>query len=73
MKLSNAYVCFSCKEVSDGAPHGRCPVCNSDDVFPLGWFEYSEEERSRWFALIRPKHLAARNGAVDIACMKAQN
>ncbi len=57
MKLFNAYVCFSCKEVSDGAPRGRCSACGSDSVYPLGWMEHSEEERNRWFSLIRGKRL----------------
>jgi hypothetical protein len=65
VKLSNAYVCFSCKEISDGAHYGRCPVCDSEDVYPLGWLDCSEDERNRWFTLIRPKHRAPRNGAVD--------
>jgi hypothetical protein len=60
MKLSKAYVCFSCKEVTDGAPHGKCPACDSDSVYPLGWVEHGEEERHRWFSLIRGKHLPLR-------------
>lgn len=66
MKLSKAYVCFSCKEVSDGAPHGRCLVCDSESVYPLGWFEHSEEERKRWFTLIGARRqMARRNGALS--------
>jgi len=60
MKLSTAYVCFSCKEVTDGAPHGKCPSCDSDSVYPLGWVEYSDEERHRWFSLIQGKRLLLR-------------
>jgi hypothetical protein len=71
VKLSKAYVCFSCKEISDGAPYGRCPVCDSDGVYPLGWLGCSEEERNRWFDLIRPKRFAARNGAIDHQLLKS--
>jgi hypothetical protein len=70
MKLSNAYVCSSCKEVSDGAPRGRCTVCGSESVYPLGWIERSQEERNRWFALIAPKRGARRNTAVDLSFLK---
>lgn len=59
MKLSKAYVCFSCKEVSDGARYGRCGVCDSEAVYPLGWLERSNEERDRWFSLIQGRRLAA--------------
>lgn len=59
MKLFKAYVCFSCKEVFDGAPHGRCAVCDSDSVYPLGWMDHSVEERNRWFSLIQGKRLPA--------------
>jgi hypothetical protein len=55
MKLSRAYVCFSCKEVTDGAPHGKCASCDSENVYPLAWMEHSEEERMRWLNLIQGK------------------
>jgi hypothetical protein len=70
VKLSKAYVCFSCEEVSDGAPYGRCPACDSDDVYPLGWLGCSEEERNRWFTLIRPKQPVPRNGVVEHHLLK---
>ena len=55
MKISIAYICYSCDEISEGAPFGRCRVCGSDTVYPLGWLERSKEQRSRWFSLIRGK------------------
>ena len=55
MKLSSAYVCYSCQEVMNGAPHGKCAACSSGDVFPLGWLDRPREERSRWFSRIRGK------------------
>lgn len=55
MKIFNAYVCYSCEEVLDRAPYGRCHVCNSDAVYPLAWLARPEEERSKWFDLISGK------------------
>jgi hypothetical protein len=46
-------------------------VCDSDGVYPLGWLGCSEEERNRWFDLIRPKRFAARNGAIDHQLLKS--
>lgn len=60
MKLSHAYLCYSCAEVLDGAPTGNCSSCNSTDVFPLGWFGRPEEERAVWFNLIKGKGSAPR-------------
>ena len=61
MKISHAYLCYSCNEVLDGAPHGRCSACNNGDIFPLGWLDRPEEERARWFNLIKGKGAAVRN------------
>ena len=48
MKLSTAYVCYSCEEVLDTARYGRCQMCGSSDVYPLSWLGQPEEKRSRW-------------------------
>ncbi|HEX9443274.1 MAG TPA: hypothetical protein VGA73_04100 [Candidatus Binatia bacterium] len=48
MKLATAYICYECEEVQDTAPYGKCGVCSSADVYPLGWLHHPEEERSRW-------------------------
>jgi hypothetical protein len=66
MKLSRAYVCISCKEVSDGAAHGKCPVCDSESVYPLGWLEYSQEERNRWHRLIQGRRIPSRTPIREI-------
>ncbi len=50
MKIRNAYICESCQEVFEGAPYGRCPMCNSGALYTLGWLTFSAEERSLWFA-----------------------
>ena len=55
MKLIHAYTCYSCEEVFSGAPGGKCPVCSSDAVYPVGWFERPAEERTRWLGLINGK------------------
>ncbi len=52
MKISRAYICFSCHEVFERAPYGKCQVCNSTAVYPLSWFGRPDEEKSKWFNLI---------------------
>ena len=52
MKLFTAYLCYSCYEVFERAPYGKCQVCDSDSVYPLGWFGKPEEEKAKWFSLI---------------------
>lgn len=59
MKIFTAYICYSCEEVLDGAPHGRCDVCSSDAVYPLAWLERPEEDRRKWFRLISGKKKSA--------------
>ena len=55
MKVLNAYICYSCHEVSERAPRGRCRVCSSDAIYPLGWLERPKKERSRWLSMIGGK------------------
>ena len=35
MKLRHAYLCISCEEINDCAPHGVCQACGSEAVYPL--------------------------------------
>lgn len=66
MKLSTAYVCYSCEEVMDTARYGKCEVCSSADVYPLSWFGHPEEERNRWLSRVTGRKRAeypASNGA----------
>lgn len=62
MKISHAYLCYSCHEILEKAPHGKCKVCSSDAVYPLGWLERADEERTKWFRLIKGKKSFAENG-----------
>jgi hypothetical protein len=52
MQFCRAYICYSCDEVFENAPCGKCKVCSSSDVYPLSWFGRTEEEKHRWFSLI---------------------
>jgi hypothetical protein len=52
MKISTAYVCYSCDEVLDAAPYGKCEMCGSADVYPLSWLRHPEEERNRWVSRV---------------------
>ncbi len=55
MKIISAYICYSCQEILERAPQGRCSVCRSDAVYPLAWLERTEQERSKWLKLINGK------------------
>ena len=66
MKLSSAYVCYSCQEVMNGAPDGKCAACSSGDIFPLGWLDRPREERVRWFTRIRGKATASRQNKLAV-------
>ena len=57
MKLSTAYVCYSCEEVLDMAPYGRCDMCGSADVYPLSWLGQPEEKRNRWVERVNGQKL----------------
>ena len=66
MQFSRAYICYSCHEVFEKAPYGRCQVCNSCDVYPLSWLGRSQEERNRWFNLISgEKEIPSRRSAIN--------
>jgi len=71
MKIFTAYICYSCEEVLDGAPRGRCQVCSSDAVYPLAWLARPEEERSKWFKLINGKKegLASPSGSFPVTSL----
>jgi hypothetical protein len=60
MKISHAYLCYSCNEILDGAPQGKCTACNNGNVFPLGWLDRPEEERADWLSRIRANGTAPR-------------
>ena len=36
MKRSRNWVCLDCDEVFSPPYHGRCPVCNSAAIYPVG-------------------------------------
>lgn len=69
MKVATAYICYSCEEVMDMAPYGKCEVCSSADVYPLGWLRHPEEERSRWVNQVngRKRSFLATNRPVPAA------
>jgi hypothetical protein len=64
MKITSAYICNSCEEILSGAPHGKCSACSSDSLYPLGWLTRPEEERTRWFNLIRGKVRGSRTANI---------
>jgi hypothetical protein len=55
MKVTRAYLCYSCKEVNDGAPAGVCQACGSAHISPLDWLTRPASERRRWLKRIRAK------------------
>jgi hypothetical protein len=53
MKVGFSYRCSSCGELLTHVTQGACPVCGSQAVLPLGWFEISPRERKDWLQRIR--------------------
>jgi hypothetical protein len=53
MKAGFSYRCNSCGELLTHVIQGACPVCRSQAVIPLGWFEISLQERKDWLQRIR--------------------
>ena len=51
--LATAYTCMECRKVFDSAPHGRCPCCQSQGIWPVEWFYLSQEEKEEWLQKIR--------------------
>jgi hypothetical protein len=66
MKISTAYLCYSCEEVLNGAARGRCTACDSEDIFPLGWFDRPQEEKAQWFSLIRGKTTVSKKNTIRV-------
>lgn len=53
MKLSPLlFLCHSCNELFERAPHGCCPVCSSRNINPLTSYLQDPHERKAWLALI---------------------
>mgnify|MGYP001596939688 CR=1 FL=1 len=52
MKLDTAYACYSCRNIQDRAPSGRCENCGSENVQPLGWLGRRRKDRVRWLKRI---------------------
>ncbi len=62
MQLSRAYLCYSCHEVSENAPYGKCQICNSSNVYPLSWYGRTAEEKNQWFNLINGEKRKPKQG-----------
>ena len=44
-----SYRCHECKLIIDRAPHGKCPSCQSDNVWPVERLVQGAAEREAWF------------------------
>jgi hypothetical protein len=53
MNTGFSYHCGSCKELIPRVSQGACPICGSQCVIPLGWYQLSVRERSDWLRRIR--------------------
>lgn len=53
MKGEFSYQCNDCKELLPRVSQGICPVCGSQAVVPLGWYQLSTDERKDWLQRIR--------------------
>jgi rRNA maturation endonuclease Nob1 len=53
MKVEFTYHCSSCGELLTAVAQGACPICGSQAVVPLGWYQISIRERKDWLQRIR--------------------
>jgi rRNA maturation endonuclease Nob1 len=53
MKVEFSYHCTNCKELLPRVSQGMCPICGSQAVLPMGWYQLSVRERSDWLLRIR--------------------
>lgn len=53
MKAEYSYHCSNCKEMLPRVSQGACPLCGSQAVVPMGWYQLSVRERSDWLTRIR--------------------
>ena len=52
LKAGLSYQCQSCQELFERVPQGVCPICGSDAVVTLGWYQVSSAERQDWLTRI---------------------
>lgn len=52
MKAGLSYQCQSCEELVERVPQGVCPICGSDAIVSLGWYQVSADERQDWLTRI---------------------
>jgi len=60
MKAEFSYHCSSCGELLARVPHGACPMCGSQAVVPMGWYQLSARERNDWLQRIRGQRRKAQ-------------
>jgi hypothetical protein len=53
MRMDSSYQCHDCGELLTRVTQGACPICGSQAVLPLGWFQISIRERKDWLHRIR--------------------
>lgn len=53
MRADLSYQCDDCGELFTRVVQGSCPICGSQAVLPLGWFQISIRERKDWLQRIR--------------------
>jgi hypothetical protein len=53
MRAEFSFHCGSCGELFAGVTQGACPICGSQSILPLGWFQLSIRERKDWLQRIR--------------------
>lgn len=65
------YLCQSCQEIFEYAPHGHCVRCVSPRIFPLTSLLSAETDRKAWFERIGttrpPLQPQAKNKVVSLA------
>ena len=62
MKGIFTYQCHDCEELVSHVPNGCCPICGSQAVVPLGWYQLSPDERGGWLDRIRGRFRHSHQG-----------
>ena len=62
MKGIFTYQCQDCEASVTHVPNGCCPICGSQAVVPLGWYQLSPDERGGWLDRIRGRFRHSHQG-----------
>ncbi len=62
MKGTFTYQCQDCEELVSHVTNGCCPICGSQAVLSLGWYQLSPDKRGGWLDRIRGRFRHSNQG-----------